>query len=373
LLSPGRPGSPRPAPLSPDEVATALERSAQGSAVLLAVSGGPDSACLLHLAAAWRRGGEAPLHVATVDHGLRPDAAGEAEAVAGWCAALAIPHATLRWTGGKPRAGIHAAAREARYRLLAEHAAAVGAAVLMTAHHADDQAETVLMRLARGSGLHGLRGMDAVTRLAPGLLLARPLLAFPKERLLATLEARGLPFFEDPSNVDPRYGRARARALARLLESEGLDRARLLRLAERARRADEVLAAVAGAAHARHRSDPCQGQARGLGPGLFDEPEEILVRVLERALAEGEGAAPLRLERIEALALALREARAGGRRLRRSLAGRLVTLDRHARVTIEAEKPRSRGRSGSVHAPTRSGVLELRGPEATCLGEPEPA
>ena len=102
--------------------------------------------------------------------------------VARWAAALALPHAILVWEGVKPRSRVQERAREARYALLFEHAARIGADHLMTAHHADDQAETILFRLLRGSGISGLSGMASSSK-RNGMILARPLLNFPRQSL----------------------------------------------------------------------------------------------------------------------------------------------------------------------------------------------
>ena len=129
--------------------------------LLIAVSGGPDSTALLLMAAEWaRRRGRTRIEAATVDHGLRPESAEEAKAVAALCARLGVAHRILQWKGAKPASRLQERAREARYRLLVDHAKAIGADALLTAHHADDQAETVLFRLLRGSGVAGLRGME---------------------------------------------------------------------------------------------------------------------------------------------------------------------------------------------------------------------
>ena len=173
----------------------------------LAVSGGPDSTALMRLAA--------PLGpiVFTVDHGLRAGSAAEAEAVGVWARALGLKHEVLRWTGDKPGAGVQHAARTARYRLLAEAAVRAGIATLMTGHTLDDQAETVAMRQARGSGALGLAGMPSQSLLpGGGVRLVRPLIAVPKAALVALLERLGQPFFRDPSNEDRRFDRARLRA-----------------------------------------------------------------------------------------------------------------------------------------------------------------
>jgi len=161
----------------------------------LAVSGGSDSTALMVLMAEWIVQSGQSLQactVITVDHRLRPESASEAEAVARQAAALGLRHATLVWEGDKPRTGLQAAARVARYRLMAAYARAHGIGTILSAHTLDDQAETLLMRLARGSGLDGLAGIAPAARLG-SLRLLRPLLDTPKARLRATLEARRIP------------------------------------------------------------------------------------------------------------------------------------------------------------------------------------
>ena len=130
---------------------------------LLAVSGGPDSTALLAMAVEWaRRAAKAPrLAAATVDHGLRNESADEAAAVGALCARLGVPHRVLVWSGDKPKTRIQERARAARYALLGAHASEIGAKAIVTAHHLDDQAETALFRLLRGSGVGGLRAMAA--------------------------------------------------------------------------------------------------------------------------------------------------------------------------------------------------------------------
>ncbi|RVT41765.1 tRNA lysidine(34) synthetase TilS [Sphingobium algorifonticola] len=168
----------------------------------VAVSGGPDSMALLWLAQA---ACPAAVEAATVDHGLRPAAADEAAMVATWCAAHDIPHAILR--PAQPITGnIQSAARAARYALLEQWRAERGLHVVLTAHHADDQLETLLMRLNRGSGVSGLAGVRARSG-----TIARPLLAWRKAELVALAQDQGLPFADDPSNADPRFDRAALR------------------------------------------------------------------------------------------------------------------------------------------------------------------
>src|SRR5205085_2119324 len=211
-------------------------------AIVLAVSGGPDSIALMWLAARWRRAlARGPRLVAvTVDHGLRPEAAREARDVKRLARALEVPHRTLRWTGIKPRTGLPAAARAARYRLLAQAARAHGATHILTAHTRDDQAETLLMRMARGSGLAGLAAMARQSE-REGVVLARPFLQISKSQLVATLTKAKLGFAVDPSNRDLNFARPRFRALMPALAAEGCDSRNLARLASRLARANAAL------------------------------------------------------------------------------------------------------------------------------------
>ena len=322
------------------DTVTAPRSDATG--LLLAVSGGPDSMALLHLAARWQDAASQdcpPLFAATVDHGLRQGSAEEAETVGRWCISRGVPHAVLRWTGPKPATGIQDAAREARYALLVTHAKAVGASHLATAHHADDQAETVLMRLTRGSGLKGLAGM-ANSRMRDGVRHVRPFLGVSKSRLVKTIEAAGQPSFDDPSNANPRFGRVRLRMAMSALAAEGLTPGRLNELARRAARADAALDAAARDAFSRLAKPSMAGDGLLLAPAVFDTPEEIVLRVLLLAL---EGQAPVRLERVERLAAALIAAKRSGMPLRRSIAGSVVSLDSLGQVTIKGEKVRRRG------------------------------
>ena len=178
--------------------------------VAIAVSGGPDSLALVVLADRWARtrGGQA--WGLTLDHGLRPGSAREARIVAGWLNARAIPHEILHWAGDKPTSGIQAAARDARYRLLAAWCGRHGVLHLLTAHHREDQIETHLIRRRAGSGIDGLAGMSAVRELS-GCRLIRPLLSVPRARLLAALAVERQPFLRDPSNLNPAFERARVR------------------------------------------------------------------------------------------------------------------------------------------------------------------
>ena len=194
----------------------------------------PDSVALMWLAARWRRSlSRGPrLLAVTIDHGLRPDAAREARDVKQLARALDLAHRTMKWTGVKPDSGIPAAARAERYRLLARAARSEGATHILTAHTRDDQAETLLMRLLRGSGIAGLSAMARETG-RDGVILVRPLLSVPKSRLVATLKRAGIGYADDPTNRDIAFTRPRLRALLPLLAAEGGDARGLARLASR--------------------------------------------------------------------------------------------------------------------------------------------
>ena len=196
----------------------------------LAVSGGPDSMAMLALALAAFPG---RVMAATFDHGLRAASADEAAMVAEWCCTRDVPHRILYPDAPLPHTNIQATARRARYAALLDWAAGAGASVLATAHHADDQAETFLMRANRGSGLAGLAGVRPrrTETLADGrkVTVLRPLLGWRRATLRAVAEGAGLPFVDDPSNTDPRYDRVRIRALLR--GQDGIDPAQLARSA----------------------------------------------------------------------------------------------------------------------------------------------
>lgn len=196
----------------------------------VAVSGGVDSMALAWLANVWRRGNKCRLTVLTVDHGLRPGSDHEAGQVAAWMANWGLPHHILRWDGEKPSAGIQDAARHVRYALLTDWCRVNGADALLVAHTLEDQAETFLMRLLRGSGGDGLAGMSAASRIN-GLPLFRPFLGVAKSELMEVLRDVGQDWIEDPSNQDDRFTRVRVRRWSSKLAGLGLDAYRIGRLA----------------------------------------------------------------------------------------------------------------------------------------------
>ena len=321
-------------------------------ALVLAVSGGPDSTALMLLAARWRdalKGNKPKLVAVTVDHGLRKESKREAADVARLARKLKIAHRTVRWRGRKPATGLQKAARAARYRLLADAAHKAGAAHILTAHTRDDQAETVLIRMSRGSGLTGLGAMTRVASLPVSgrgqVALVRPLLDIPKARLIATLKAAKIAFAEDPSNRDPRFARTRLRGLMAGLAGEGLTAARLAQLAGRLKRADRALEAAAGRAADELAVAPTVAGALVFEAGGFARlPAEIALRLLGRAIGKLGDEGPVELAKLESLKSALETAQnTGAARFRRSLAGALVTLS-GAQILVERAPPR-RGRT----------------------------
>lgn len=332
------------APVSDAEADDLFSELSSEDRLLVAVSGGPDSIALLGLLNAWARRGGYPLpHAATVDHGLRPEAADEAAAVADFCRTLGVPHAILRWQGEKPETGIQASARRARYALLKDEADRLGGAAVVTAHTLDDQAETMLMRMAHGSGPGGLSGMRPnATR--HGLWLHRPLLPVAKARLIATAKARSWPFIADPSNRDGRFERVRWRALMPRLAEEGLTAARLSALAARLGRMDHALDRRAQALLPMLVSKS-GGALRIDFETLAEEPEEIVLRVLAATLAQlaADTTELRRLARLEACVSALLDAARDRRREARTLAGCRLVLAGDGRLTITREGERRRG------------------------------
>lgn len=308
---------------------------------LLAVSGGADSTALLALAAEWAgsRGGPR-LSVATVDHGLRPESTEEARGVAALADRLSLPHARLSAPIASLASGVEAAAREARYAALFAHAKAIGAQAVGTAHTLDDQAETVLLRLAAGSGPTGLAAMRAATSRG-GVALLRPLLGVEKPRLVATLQARSLAWFEDAMNAEDRYARVRLRAGRAVLEREGLTAERLATLARRMARVDDAVEASVDAA-ARDRVTVEAAAWRIDATDVL--AEEIRLRLVGRAVA-AVGGGRVRLDRLERLVERIRSSPAGAA----TLAGARIVWAGDV-VRVNAAPPRRSGGAGASAA-----------------------
>jgi len=344
------------------------------ASLVLAVSGGPDSVALMLLAARWALRAEKTIVVATVDHGLREGSRHEAQTVGEWARALGFAYRVLVWEGEKPRTRVQERAREARYALLAQCAREVGAGVVVAAHHADDQAETVLFRLTRGSGVAGLAGMaargdiravsaevdagsaqetatkqDSRARLrsiligdrSSGVALARPLLGVDKTALEAECARAKHPFFRDPSNQNPAFARVKLRALRETLAAQGLDRDALLRLARRAAQAEEALAwsAAQTSEAALLRRD---GKETRFDAGaLRAAPREILQRVVGVEIARLAAPERLRLDALERAAQTLAEALSSNKGARITLAGAALRVESGALVVARAP-PRRR-------------------------------
>lgn len=313
----------------------------------LAVSGGVDSTAMMVLFVDWlkQRGREASPHwVLTVDHRLRLGSAAEAESVAGAAQALGYRHATLAWEGAKPASGIQAAARVARYRLMHAHMRANGTRLLLTAHTQDDQAETVLMRLARGSGVDGLSGMAHHSTVATASddrppAIVRPLLAVPKARLVATLRERRVPWSEDPTNLALEHERVRLRALTRERKALGLADEALALSARRLGRTRRTLDFLADRFSRSLAVDPC-GVIDIDRSSLLSAGEDVGLRVLARAVAAAGGSGePVPLARLEAIA---EEVLVDGPPVegRWTLARAMITAA-HDTLTVEREPPRA--------------------------------
>ena len=336
------------APLSAREFGSLMGRVGPFEAtprLAIGVSGGADSLALALLASEWARarGGEAV--ALTVDHGLRPESRQEARRVATWMKARRLPHRILCWSGAKPGTGLQAAARQARYELMTGWCRARGVLHLLVAHHMEDQAETFVLRLGRGSGADGLSCMSAVSEM-PWVRLVRPLLGVPGARLRAGLVARGQAWIDDPSNRDPTFARVRIRTAMARLADEGL--------ADEGLVADRLAAAAARLGHARNALEHQTARLLARRVRLFPAgycivdgaafaavPEDIGMRGLARILMciGGQPYGPRR-ERLERLYGAL----AGGRLARpRTLGGCLVGPRRGA-VLVSREAGAVAGR-----------------------------
>jgi tRNA(Ile)-lysidine synthase len=326
-------------------------------AIVLAVSGGPDSLALMWLAARWRhaltRGPR--LLAVTIDHGLRREAAHEAREVKRLARSLGLTHRTMRWTGAKPKSGLPAAARSARYRLLVKAARESGATHILTAHTRDDQAETLLMRLVRGSGIAGLSAMARESE-REGVRLARPLLDVPKSQLIATLRKAKLGFADDPTNREVSFTRPRLRALMPALAAEGGDARNLARLASRLARANTAIELLVDGAERyltlRDRMTAAPSDAEVVAAKSFDArafaamSDEIRLRLLLRAINRFGHEGPAELGKVEVLLSALDEAMAesGAKRrprLKQTLAGALISLAED-RISVVPAPPRRR-------------------------------
>mgnify|MGYP006423228537 CR=1 FL=1 len=300
--------------------------------LVLAVSGGGDSTALMHLAAEWagsRPAGAGRLAALTVDHGLRPEAAAEAAMVARAARRLSIDHDVVTWREHEARGNLQGAARAARYRLMGDWARRAGRSAVVLAHTQDDQAETVLMALARAAGVDGLSAMAPVTE-ARGIAWLRPFLGVGRGALREMLSARDAGWAEDPGNDDPRQERVRARRALAHLAPLGLDAPALAGTAGRMRTARAALEHGA-LALARRAVRLEAGDVMLDEPALADAPEELARRVMADAVwfVSGAESPP----RGRALSGARARLTGGGRT---TLAGCLLTAGRGIlRITRE--------------------------------------
>lgn len=285
---------------------------------------------LLHLVAEGREGRQ--LEAVTVDHGLRPDSGAEAEFVAQQCAALEVPHTTLRWEGWDGSGNMQQEARRARRALIGDWARSLGVTQVLLGHTAEDQAETFLLRLARGSGVYGLSGMAARMQ-ADGVTWLRPLLPCRRVELREILTAKGIPWIEDPSNENARFDRVRLRQAMPMLADLGLTVDRLIDTAQNMDRAAQVVRAeVLRLARQAVQANPAGFLT--LETALIGQAQaELRLRLLSGCLQWVSSAQfPPRREALEALSAQVRAGIAD----RRTLSGCLIDI-RPETVTIARE------------------------------------
>jgi tRNA(Ile)-lysidine synthase len=288
-------------------VARATPKKGDGPLWAVAVSGGGDSLALMHLLRAFAKARKRkPPVVLTVDHGLRKSSAKDARQVAAWAKQAGLAAHVLTWRGKKPNSGIEAAAREARYRLMGAWLVKNRIATLFVGHNQDDQAETFLLRLARGSGLDGLAGMrERAPWPLPGfaeLALARPLLGLRRDSLRAYLKRLGQAWLEDPMNQDAAFDRVKIRKAQAALAEAGLSPARIAAAAAHLARARESLEIVTEAVLLRV-ARTLEGKRVLLDPAaLAAAPREVGLRSLASVLMAvgGRGYRP-RFESLERL------------------------------------------------------------------------
>lgn len=276
----------------------------------VAVSGGPDSMALAHLLCGFVGRENKTLHILTIDHGLRAEAKEEAKKVADWAAQQDnknINHAVLQWEGKKPETGIMEAARAARYELIDTYCKNHKIEAVFVAHHQDDQAETFLIRLAKGSGLDGLAGMNELQSYSNNLKIARPFLNISKQDLISYCEENSINFINDPSNENKEYLRPRLRKSMVILEEEGLSPKRLSSLSSRLRRARQALEVISEESYQKCLKEKSEKHIVLNFDEIQTHPEEIIFRIIRKAVEDmrqnnGYG---VRMERLESLVTSL--------------------------------------------------------------------
>lgn len=334
--------------LSPSDFDSLFEPLRDFGHLLVAVSGGVDSTVLLHALSEWLNRCRAhkiqapsKMSVACVDHNLREGSAREARAVKAMAHRLGCEGTILRWHGEKPQTRLQEKAREMRYALLQKQAHKIKADAIVLAHHADDQAETLLMRMAAGSGPEGLCGMQIRSE-RDGMVLLRPFLKLPKATLVATAQAAQWHWHEDPSNQNARFERIRLRHMQSLREAVGLTSARMVRLSERLARQQEAIDWMVALYWLQ-----LVRQDKGVltfEKGLWALPAEIVLRLLAKALHVLNPDVVLRLERLELLQTSLYDFVFRQQNGRRTLGGCVLSVSNKGHLTLAPEPKRRRGR-----------------------------
>lgn len=278
--------------------------------VALGLSGGPDSMALCWLLSQWAVHNNGPaIHALTVDHGLRAEAADEARQVSEWVKDWPhVTHNILSLKNLSSDSAVMEKARQARYDILADYCRTHAIARLFLAHHQDDQAETFLFRLAKGSGLDGLAAMRRKQSYNDDLLLCRPLLAVSKVQLIATCKNNDIPFVEDPTNDDDHFARSRLRQSRDILAQEGLSAKRLAVTARRMARARDALEFFTDRVLTNVMQAHDDGSLSLDYAGLKSQPEDIRLRVIVKAMgmvAPDDGGYGPRREKAEDLVAAL--------------------------------------------------------------------
>ena len=325
-------------PFVPGELAAmpGMADAAHEKAIALALSGGPDSMALCRLLSQWAAAGKGPeIHALTIDHGLRPEAAAEARLVGEWVKGWPrVRHAVLTLKDIKAKGRIMEKARQGRYEILSDYCRRQAIGRLFTAHHLDDQAETFLFRLAKGSGPDGLAAMRACSSYDDCLSIVRPLLGVTKDRLVATCRHYKIPFVADPTNDNPAFARNRLRQAQKILAREGLTPKRLAVTAGRMGRACEALDHYAKETFNGSLREQDGKRTAFDFAALAAAPAEISLRVLLMAMKD-DGYGPRR-EGLEALAadLFFRE-----NFKKRTLGGFMVSRDRKkGLIVLEKER-----------------------------------
>lgn len=309
--------------------------------IAIAVSGGADSMALAHILRTTFP--DKDIYTYTVDHGLRMGSDAEAMHVKNWLMSFPSPrakegrmfHKTLAWSGEKSDTSIQENARNARYELLLQACVEDGVSVLFVAHHADDQAETILHRLAKGSGIDGLGGMKTISTLS-SITILRPLLRTTHDELVHYCKTNTINWIEDPSNENEKFARVRLRKSRDVLAEEGLTAERLVKLGERMQQAADALdyyTEQAFHAHVNHDENAAKGVT--LSPTCLELPREIIIRLIIKAAGILGNEESLRgnLKRLEKFC----DSDYNTKRQRITLANLILTIDLKKGITIMRE------------------------------------